>query len=103
MMNDPEFRMATFSSPLEFSACFLVKARAPINDLLNAFGSLFYYELDHFFIAQAIPRDQGILDMFLKAVVLQVVHHGDAALRIFSIRFISSSLGDDGNLSFREL
>jgi hypothetical protein len=98
MMKDTELGMTAFLAQLEIPFGILVKPGAPFDDLPDAFGTFLYNDLHRTRITKPVARDQRILDMLVIAVVLQVGHAGDAALRIFGIRLIDLCLGDDKDL-----
>src|SRR6516225_8954792 len=83
MMQDTEFGMPTFFSQFEFSSGILVKPRAPIDDLLYTLGAFFNDNLHGVRITKPIACDQGVLDMLVEAVVLQIRNPGDATLCVF--------------------
>src|ERR1700744_695364 len=103
MMQDPELGMTAFFSEFEIAFGVLVEAGAPFDDLIYTFGAFLDHDLHCTGVAQAISRDQGVMDMFLVTIVFEVRNAGDAALCIFGIGFVSPALGDDEDFFIRML
>src|SRR5579859_1660976 len=88
MVQDAEFGMAAFLPQLEIPFRVLIKAGPPIDNILYAFRPF----LDDYFhrmrVTEPVSGDQGVLNMLIIAVILQVRNPCYSALGILGIGLI---------------
>src|ERR1700730_17072907 len=101
VMQDAEFGMAAFFSKLEIAFRILVEPGPPVDDLLDPVGPFRHYDLHGSRITKPVARNQRILDMLVKAVMLKVRRPGDPALRIFGIGLVRAGFRYDQDLLLR--
>src|SRR4029453_2049067 len=81
-------------APEENSARLLVKVRAPLDQFLDALGSLTNDHIDDFRIAKRPAGDERILHVLFKTIV-RVHHAGNAALWVAAVRLLNGVLRHD--------
>ena len=96
VMDYPEFGVAAFFPERQFAVGRFVEAGAPFDELAHPFRAFLHHNLDDLFVAKAVAGNEGVFNMFFKAVVLQIIHYRHAALRVLRIRLVFACLSENG-------
>jgi hypothetical protein len=103
-MQYPMFRMPAFAGQVvRICIFFLVKTRAPIDELSNPFRAFLHNDAHYVCLAKSVTRIEGVRDMFLKIVLSAVPNRCHATLGIARVVFPFCRLRQDENRSVREV
>ena len=100
VVKDSEFRVTTFAMEVKISRFVTVEIHTPIHESLNG-GRTILNDLTHCLrVANIIPSNHRVLDVFFKIIHLQVRHSGNATLSLRSVGFFNRCFANECHFTF---
>ena len=100
MVQDAKLRVAAFFVKIEGAVFLAVEIDAPVDEALDASGSVFHHLLDGGGVADIVASYHRVVDVFLKIVFLEVGDGRYATLSLGCVSFVDGGFAYQGHLAF---
>ena len=100
MVQDAEFRMSAFAVQVEVPLFVFVEVYAPFHKVSYALRCVFHYLFHGCRVADEIPCNHGVFDMFLEVVHFHVGHGSYSSLCLGRVGLFQCGFTYDGHLAF---